>query len=253
MKPSILVMNFSRVYEHESFLKNRNYEWIDCTGITGTSCFCDDEARKIITEKIAGYESGGIHFIDSGNYHYVSLFWIAKIKEPFTLVVFDHHTDLQPSSFGDILSCGNWVREALETNPMIKKIVIAGASPNLTVNTTREYNERLIFYNDKLLKEKDTLRQFEGEKLSGPVYISIDKDVLDTGLPVTNWDNGTLSLAELKKLLSVILKNQRVIGVDICGELTYSDDPLELLNCESLNNEINRELCRVIKKYVYAR
>jgi arginase family enzyme len=136
---------------------------------------------------------------------------------------------------------------------MIKKIVIAGASPNLTVNTTREYNERLIFYNDKLLKEKDTLRQFEGEKLSGPVYISIDKDVLDTGLPVTNWDNGTLSLAELKKLLSVILKNKRVIGVDICGELTYSDDPLELLNCESLNNEINRELCRVIKKYVYAR
>jgi hypothetical protein len=128
-------------------------------------------------------------------------------------------------------------------------VIIAGASADLG-DTMPGYNDRLILCSDVSLKEKDTLQQFMGEQITGPVYISIDKDVLDTGLPVTNWDNGTLPLSELKKILSFILKNHRVIGVDICGELTYSDNPLELLNCESLNNEINRELCNMIRKYL---
>lgn len=249
MKPSILVMNFSHTYEHERFLKNRNFEWIDCTGITGTSCFCDQEARKILTAKISQYTPEGIHFIDSGNFHYVSLFWIEKISEPFSLVVLDHHTDLQQSVFGEILSCGNWVREALDTNRMLKKVVIAGASRDHIEEIGQEYRERLILYSDESLKDRDSLRHFGCEQLEGPVYISIDKDVLNTGSALTNWDNGTLSLGELKKLLSAFLRNHKVIGVDICGELTYSDDPLELLNCETINNEINSELCRVIKKY----
>jgi hypothetical protein len=250
MKPSILVMNFSRIYEHESFLKNRNFEWIDCTDIPGTNCFCDDEARKILIERILPYGPEGIHFIDSGNYHYGSLLWTQKVKEPFTLIIFDHHTDLQPSAFGDILTCGNWVKEALNTNPLMKKVIIAGASRDLIGEVGNDYNERLILYSDEMLRDKSILYHFGGEEIGEPVYISIDKDVLNMGSSVTNWDNGNLSLHELKRFLSIILMQHKVIGVDICGELTYSSDPLELLNCESVNNEINRELCRVIKKYL---
>lgn len=36
--------------------------------------------------------SGGIHFLDSGNYHYVTKLWLDQVKEPFDLLVLDHHT-----------------------------------------------------------------------------------------------------------------------------------------------------------------
>ena len=34
----------------------------------------------------------------------------------------------------------------------------------------------------------------------------------------TNWDQGSLSLWELEKLLAVILQKEQVVGIDICGE-----------------------------------
>ena len=42
-----------------------------------------EEARKIIEDKIKSLSPEGIHFIDSGNFHYVSEFWIEKIKEHY--------------------------------------------------------------------------------------------------------------------------------------------------------------------------
>ena len=36
----------------------------------------------------------GITFIGSGNYHYVSYFIIRRNKQAFTLILFDHHTDM---------------------------------------------------------------------------------------------------------------------------------------------------------------
>ena len=56
----------------------------------------------------------GIHFIDSGDYHYISKIMTDFIKEPFTLVLIDHHTDMQDASLGgDILSCGNWAKKGI--------------------------------------------------------------------------------------------------------------------------------------------
>ena len=40
---------------------------------------------------IAGYPAEGIHFIDSGNYHYLTKLWTDKLRVPFSLIVFDHH------------------------------------------------------------------------------------------------------------------------------------------------------------------
>ena len=36
----------------------------------------------------------GITFIGSGNYHYVSHLLLEEINKPFTLILFDHHTDM---------------------------------------------------------------------------------------------------------------------------------------------------------------
>ena len=40
------------------------------------------------------------------------LLWMEKITEPFSLVLFDRHPDTQRPSFGDITSCGGWVRSS---------------------------------------------------------------------------------------------------------------------------------------------
>ena len=56
------------------------------------------------------------------------------------------------------------------------------------------------------------------ESLRQPLYVSIDKDVLARGYASTNWDQGTMTLDTLKRVLESI-KGIRVLGVDICGEL----------------------------------
>ena len=61
-------------------------------------------------------------------------------------------------------------------------------------------------------------QNFSSGHINGPVYISIDKDVLNPASAATNWDQGSLSLWELEKLLAVILQKEQVVGIDICGE-----------------------------------
>ena len=54
--------------------------------------------------------------------------------------------------------------------------------------------------------------------LSVPVYISIDKDVLDESISETNWSQGHMKLGTLEHMLGIIIRNQKVLGIDICGE-----------------------------------
>ena len=85
-----------------------------------------DDAQEEIRKRIQEYSYEGIHFLDSGNYHYLSKFWLEKVQQPFSLILFDHHTDMQPSAFFGLLSCGSWVKEVLETNPYVKEVCVVG-------------------------------------------------------------------------------------------------------------------------------
>lgn len=93
--------------------------------MNGTECYCDEEGASALQRMIADYSPQGIHFIDSGNYHYVTKFWTDKLATPFALLVFDHHPDMQPPLFEHILSCGSWVKDVLDTNANCKKVIIA--------------------------------------------------------------------------------------------------------------------------------
>ena len=111
MDKLLTLMNFSHVYENEKFYLSEEYNWVDCTNINGTNGYCDESALAILKEKVQAIKAEGIHFIDSGNYHYISHLWLEKIVEDFILVVFDHHSDMMRPAFGDILSCGSWLME----------------------------------------------------------------------------------------------------------------------------------------------
>lgn len=248
MKPNIILMNFTHVYEEENFIKNRRFRWIDCTDLNGVDCYCDVDARRRLEEKIALFSPEGIHFIDSGNYHYLSKLWTDKIREPFSLVVFDHHPDMQPTLFEDMLSCGSWVKDVLETNPFLHKVFIVGAAESLVEAMTTGYGDKVKCYSETDLSHEEGWNRFSEEHVDCPVYISVDKDVLNGASAATNWDQGSLTLDELESLLGIILKKEAVVGVDICGECSRSLNFFEEKRELAINGKANSELLALFLK-----
>lgn len=112
-------MNFSGIYRQQQFwrtgeIQRQNISWVEVQELTGSNCYCDEEAAKVLKEKLKKFSAEGMHFIDSGNYHYMSRIWLEKLEIPFRLVVFDNHTDMQLPAFGGLLSCGGWIAASLE-------------------------------------------------------------------------------------------------------------------------------------------
>jgi hypothetical protein len=62
-----------------------HFTHLDSTHFSGTDGYCDSEGVETIRSLIAPFSASGVHFIDSGNYHYVSRFWAEKIHQPFSL------------------------------------------------------------------------------------------------------------------------------------------------------------------------
>ena len=49
---SVSVLNFTGVYERESFYKDGDCEWIDCSDLSGVNGFCDEASMKEIEARI---------------------------------------------------------------------------------------------------------------------------------------------------------------------------------------------------------
>lgn len=249
MKKQLIIMDFTGVYNYEPFICNQNCIWLDCRHLYGTECYCDEEGAASLKRLIADYPAEGIHFIDSGNYHYLTKFWTDKLNYPFSLLVFDHHPDMQPPLFEDMISCGSWVKDMLDTNPYLQKVVVAGASEALIRAVPDIYRDRVRFYGEKALKQEETWKRFASEHVNEPVYISIDKDVLNPESAVTNWDQGSLSFQELEQLLAVVFRHEKIAGIDICGECSATLDLFEEKREAAINGRANQELLELISSF----
>lgn len=268
----ITVQDFTGVYAEQAFMQelrtaagtSKNVRWLDCTKIVGTDCYCDDDAIKEINELIDNAEcdienrgnstsAPAIHFFDNGNYHYMSKLWTDRVQEPFTLIVFDHHPDMQPPRFGGILSCGGWVKEVLD-NKFIQNVIIIGVKDEL-VETVREElsqsGESSILEKVSFIKESElsTLPSIICSDyvnvFSSNLYISIDKDALSPTYAATNWDQGSLTLDALKNCITTLAAGRKILGIDICGERAHDFEGNEhhtVQEADTLNNSLNREL-----------
>ena len=103
MKSDVTIMDFTGIYEKERFYRGVHVHWIDCRDIQGTNCYCDEVGEQALRRKIAPYSAEAIHFIDSGNYHYMTKLWMEKLREPFVLAVADHHPDMLFQAQGSVL------------------------------------------------------------------------------------------------------------------------------------------------------
>lgn len=282
-----IIQDFTGVYAEQPFMQglrkdavqssagpDAKIRYIDCSNIPGTDCYCDDEAVETLRRRIADAgitDASGIHFFDNGNYHYMSKIWTDMVQEPFSLVVFDHHPDMQAPRFGNILSCGGWVKKVLDENQFINNVVIIGVADHLVDEIRAELSQsgdtgildKVTFIKESEVRETGTPSSFsrtstsfsrmreslrsptESGMTEGRIYISIDKDALSPAFAATNWDQGSLDIATLKEIIACLATNHKIIGVDICGERARDfagDEYHTVQEADALNDRINREL-----------
>ena len=246
MKGSVSILNFDDVYKNQKFFKKINYEWIELSDIKSTNRYCGPESLEILNKRLAKRKNQGISFIGSGNYHYISYLFISEFQMPFTLILFDHHTDMIKPIFDSLISCGSWVLEALEELPMLERVIMIGVNQDLIETIPSNLNERVCFYGeDYALEEEDIVSKIP----TNNVYISIDKDVLAKSETLVNWDQGSMELKQLIKLVKYIDIHKNVCGADICGE--YSIAPPESFLHKSqkavlMNDRANRIILKAL-------
>ncbi|MDH5162475.1 arginase family protein [Heyndrickxia oleronia] len=245
----ITIMNFDETYISQKELQQFPHENINIQHLLHVNLFCQDDSLKLLKSNLEKRKQKGITLIGNGNYHYVTYLLLSEICQPFTLVLFDNHPDLEIKQKGEtILSCGSWVSFALANNPLLKNVVIIGPTNiklhHLNVPRTIIY----IFNKNQQYSLKSIISSIHTEI----VYVSIDKDVLNTNEVTTNWDQGMMNIHSLTHYLSSILQAKQVIGVDICGEVKMSPEQVLLPNYQTIikkNAMVNRQLLTTCLKY----
>lgn len=243
-------MNFSGIYKEQQFWQTgeiqRNISWVEVQELPGSNCYCDGDAMETLRQKLEEFDADGIHFIDSGNYHYMSRIWLEKLNTPFRLVVFDNHTDMQPPAFGGLLSCGGWVAASLEELPLLKEVLLVGPDQEAFDQTEPVLREKVRFLSREKLGEmtlEEKVSFFEELTAELPTYLSVDKDVLCLEEASTTWSQGEMTLEELCQFVKILLEKQDILGMDVCGEC----DP-DACEGDHLNDLANRKLLELWRK-----
>lgn len=276
VKNENLILDFTHVYCDEYIKDIDRFRYMDCSDIEETDMYCSKNAYEKIWGRIEPYGIQGIHYIDSGNYHYITKIITDHITEPFGLVMYDHHTDMQIPMVPEMMSCGDWAGQALSQNKNLRQLVIVGPPESDIEQILESYSGsqsgRLLTFSAEDLHGDLLENKLKLIRTDLPLYISIDKDVLGTEYTETNWSQGDMSIYGLERLLSVFLGGQgeeknsdacrnderyaggirhsRILGIDICGEIQTDIPVPEYLEAEEKNEKVNIELFRFISEHV---
>ena len=244
-----VIMNFSGIYKNQNFYKDhaeKEIFWTELSDLSGCNCYCDAEASDRIRKEIQAFTGNGIHFIDSGNYHYMTRLWLEKLQVPFRLLVFDNHTDMQPPAFGGLLSCGGWIAVSLEELPLLQEVILVGPDEEAYTQVEPDLQQKVLFLSREKLstmtaEEKESFFNNLSEDL--PLYVSVDKDVLCKGDASTTWSQGDMLLSELMSFLELVLERQNILGMDVCGECD-----MDSCSEDFLNDHANEAILRLWEK-----
>lgn len=276
VKNENMILDFTHVYRDEDIKDIDRFRYIDCSDIQETDMYCSKNAYEKIWGRIEPYGIQGIHYIDSGNYHYITKIITDHITEPFGLVMYDHHTDMQIPMVPEMMSCGDWAGQTLIQNENLRQLVIVGPPESDIEQALESYSGsqsgRLLTFSAEDLHGDLLENKLKLIRTDLPLYISIDKDVLGTEYTETNWSQGDMSIDGLERLLSVFLGGQgeekntdacrnderydggirhsRILGVDVCGEVQTDISVPEYLEAEEKNEKVNIELFRFISEHV---
>lgn len=236
-------IDFEDIYMEQSWFQIQKNE-IQKTEIIlpdGTNGYCSEDTYKIMQAYSTNILMPSLTFLGSGNYHYLTYFLIQQIEEPYTLVLFDYHSDIQLGMCKELLSCGNWVHFALKECDNLKQVFIVGVAKQYIPKDFNDYGKEVYFIAEDEIHSTDWI----GKMLSMiqyPVYISIDKDVFVQNTVYTNWDQGSMKINDIKEFFEKVGRRHKVFGGDICGECdkNYADVRYGLY--QEVNGDVNRRL-----------
>ena len=172
----------------------------------------------------------------SGDFHHLSGLWVRRVDESLTLVSFDNHPDwdVRPPRW----SCGSWINRVLEL-PHVRRIGIWGCGNfecwwpyQLFGNRKAERAGTLEVHpwaDDRPLKDRNrrgailrsdwrqSFEKFTRDLAGSAIYVTIDLDCLAPAVSWTNWENGKLSLEDVRWGLETLRRHARIVAGDMCG------------------------------------
>lgn len=252
----ISLLNFDGTLQKQPSLRRYPGEWIDFSDLRGCHGYCSPDSLRKIQKRLKSRKHKRFTLIGNGNYHYVTYVLLSEIRQPFSLILFDHHTDLAHNGDMPFLSCGSWVGAAIRNLPQLSRVVIIGAHPPSRRQLSRLPDKVTVIPEQEVSRLSaaeivQTVRSVLADHALAdqPIYVSVDKDVLDRENAVTNWDQGSMTLEQLLEVIRELKQAHPIAGADISGELPLS--PVDMLSGERLRhlkkNEIaNRAIVDVL-------
>ena len=237
-----LILNTDNSVPRQHLDRDFALDSIDLSDIRSSLQFYADRyGRRAFSDSIRSSreDEPTLHFLGSGDFHHLTLMLLEQEAAPFLLVVFDNHSDC--SSIGPRYHCGNWLYHASNL-PQCSMVLHLGATERQGVLGR--------YLGIRPLIKKKKLMQLPGRALTAPdfvdtfidalsfhnpdrvpVYVSVDKDVLNLEESPGDWDNGVMSMIHLSTMLEYLIRVYPVLGADITGEqggaLHYAHKPVK--------------------------
>lgn len=193
---------------------------IDLSDLEGINTICTYGTLQQIREKISTHKRSDIYFLGNGNFHYLTFPLTQQYTHPFTLIVFDHHNDAGSFPFAKITTCGSWINDAIEQNPVIKEVIVIGSTQQNEKELVETNLSKIRFLYEKEMT-KERIEELAKTIQTEDIYLSIDRDILTEKQVQTNWDQGTITVDQLLQAICLVAKNHQVIGSDVCGDLEW--------------------------------
>ena len=169
----------------------------------------EDTVNEILSIDIKPIIIGGEHSASIG-----AIKALSEKYEKLTVVHLDAHRDLAFDFVGEKYSHATVMRRALEFGVDLVQIGIRSSSRNEEEFVKSTYNIQ-TFKNSDVHKHMDALEYYLINS-AGPIYISIDMDVLDPSIAphVGNPTPGGLFISEIETILKTLC-NKNIVGLDV--------------------------------------
>src|SRR5699024_9019037 len=99
---------------------------LDLSNLEGIHLISSLQTIIEISKRVSTFPRAGTFFLGNGNFHYLTLPILLQYQEPFSLIVFDHHSDAGILPFEGVTSCGSWINDALSMQSNLKRVYIIG-------------------------------------------------------------------------------------------------------------------------------